>query len=78
MTFCEKKEMDVIKIKVRIDKKEIAYVDALLESYENLAVVSTIDPAKGIIEFLVSPSFISETKELLTALKKEICLEIIE
>lgn len=78
MTFCEKKEMDVIRIQARVNKKDIIYVDGLLESYENLAVVRTIDPKKGIIEFLISPSFLSETKELLTALKEEIGLEIIE
>ena len=78
MTYCEKKEMEDIRIRCRIRKEEIAYVDCLFESYENFGVVSTIDPKEAIIELSVSPSFISETKELLTALKKEIDLEIIE
>lgn len=78
MILYEKKEMEVIRIKVQIPKKEIIYIDSLFESYENLAVVRTIDPEEGIIELLVSPSFISETKELLESLKQEIDLEVIE
>ncbi len=78
MTYCEKKEMEDIRIRCRIRKEDIAYLDALFESYENFGVVTTIDPKEAIIELSVSPSFILETKELLTALKKEIDLEIIE
>ena len=78
MTYCEKKEMVDLRILCRIRKKDIAYVDALFESYENFGVVTTIDPKEAIIELSVSPSFFSETKELLTALKKEIDLEIIK
>ena len=78
MTYCEKKEMEDIRIRCRIRREDIAYLDALFESYENFGVVTTIDPKEAIIVLSVSPSFISETKELLTALKKEIDLEIIE
>ena len=78
MTYCEKKEMKDIRIRCRIRKEDIAYVDALFESYENFGVVTTIDPKEAIIVLSVSPSFFSETKELLTALKKEIELEIIK
>lgn len=77
MTYCEKKEMEDIRIRCRVRKEDIAYLDALFESYENFGVVTTIDPKEAIIELSVSPSFISETKELLTSLKKEIDLEII-
>lgn len=67
-----------VQIKARLLKKDIAYVVGLFESYENLAVVRTVNSNEGIIELLVSPSFISETKELLESLKKEVHLEIIE
>ncbi len=69
--------MEVIRIKARVNKEDIVYIDGLFESYENLAVVRTIDPDEALIELLVSPSFISETSDLLEALKKEIDLEII-
>ena len=70
--------MDAIQMKARIRKEDIVYVDALFEAYGELAVVTTIDPEDAEIQLLVSPSFVSETKELLEALKKEIGLEIID
>ena len=78
MIYCEKKEMEDIRVRCRVRKEDIAYVDGLFDAYENFGVLSTIDPIEAIIEISVSPSFISETKELLNALKKEIDLEIIE
>jgi len=78
MTYCEKKEMEDIRIRCRLRKEDIIYVDVLFDSYENFGVVSTIDPKEAIIELSVSPSFVSETKELLNALEKEIGLEIVE
>jgi len=78
MIYCEKKEMEDIRVRCRVRKEDIAYVDGLFDAYENFGVLSTIDPKEAIIEISVSPSFISETKELLNALKNEIDLEIIE
>ncbi len=69
--------MESILIKVKILKKDIIYIDALFESYDDFGVVTTISPKEGILELLVSPSFLTETKELLEALKKEIGLEVI-
>lgn len=70
--------MEDSRIRCRVRREDIAYVDALFESYENFGVVTTIDPKEAIIELSVSPSFLLETKELLISLKKEIDLEIIK
>ena len=77
MIFYEEKKMESIRIKVKISKKDIIYIDGLFESYENFGIVTTIDPKEGVVELLISPSFLIETKELLEALKKEIGLRII-
>ncbi len=77
MIFYEEKKMESIRIKVKISKKDIIYIDGLFESYENFGIVTTIDPKEGVVELLISPSFLTETKELLEALKKEIGLQII-
>ena len=69
--------MESIRIKVKIPKKDIIYIDGLFESYENFGIVTTIDPKEGVVELLISPSFLTETNELLEALKKEIGLQII-
>ena len=77
MIFYEEKKMESIRIKVKISKKDIIYIDCLFESYDDFGIVTTINPKEGVVELLVSPSFLTETKELLEALKKEIGLEVI-
>ena len=77
MIFYEEKKMESVRIKVKISKKDIIYIDGLFESYENFGIVTTIDPKEGVVELLISPSFLTETKELLEALKKEIGLQVI-
>ncbi len=39
----------------RIDRKEIVYISDLLESYEDLGVVRTLDSVAAIIEILYAP-----------------------
>jgi len=61
-----------INYQYEVDKKNIAYIVSVIEAYDNLAVVRTVDQWRGIIELLISPDFIEETNKLIESLKKEI------
>ena len=39
----------------QVDKREISYLKFLLEGYDNMAVVTTRDPQKGIVEVRIAP-----------------------
>jgi len=67
-----------IRFLVQIPKREIVYLHGLLEAYEGLAVVRTIDPLQGIVELLASPSFADEVEEVLKQIALEIPLRILE
>lgn len=69
---------DVIRIAASIKREDIVYVDGIIESYDDLAVMRTIDANNGIVEFLVSPYFIDEMNSLLKALQREIDLRMID
>lgn len=56
----------------RVDRREIAYLATLLETYEDLGVVRTIDPVAAIIEVLYAPDFYEETIALMEALRAEV------
>ncbi len=49
----------------------------IIEAYDHLAVVRTIDKHQGIIELLASPSFLTELRQLLDALSEEIPLKVL-
>ena len=69
---------DSIQWQVEVDKKDIAYIVSVFEGYENLAVVRTIDPSRGLIELMISPNFLDDTRKLIDALSREIPLRLLE
>ena len=65
---------DSIQWQIEVDKKDIAYIVSIFDGYENLAVVRTLDSSRGLIELLISPSYLEDTRKLIDALSKEIPL----
>lgn len=57
---------------LEVDKKEIAYIVSVFEGYDNLAVVRTVDPSQSIIELIISPDYLEDTRQLINALSKEV------
>ena len=65
---------DSIQWQIEVDKKDIAYIVSIFDGYDDLAVVRTLDPSRGLIELLVSPDYMEDTRKLLNALSKEVPL----
>ena len=63
---------DSIQWQIEVNKKDIAYIVSIFDGYENLAVVRTLDASRGLIELLVSPDYLEDTRKLIDALSKEI------
>jgi hypothetical protein len=71
--------MDTISLLIQIPPHEIAYLNFVFESYEGVAAVRTVDPRKGIVELMVSPSYQEEIKEILEDLAEEFPIqEVVE
>ena len=69
---------DSIQWLLEVDKKEIAYIVSVFEGYDNLAVVRTVDPAQSIIELIISPDYLEDTRQLINSLSKEVYIRKIE
>ncbi|MFO7985734.1 MAG: DUF4911 domain-containing protein [Desulfatiglandaceae bacterium] len=54
-----------------MDREEIGYLRFTLESYDGMAVVSTLDPHAALIEILIAPGCEERVMALLEALRKE-------
>jgi Domain of unknown function (DUF4911) len=59
----------------RVDRREIAYLKFILEAYDGLAVVSTLDPQAGIIVLHISPGCETDVETILQDLTREILME---
>ena len=67
--------MESIKKAFRVNRKEIAYLKFILEGYEGLAVMTTLDSRKGTIILHIAPGCQSEIEMLLQNLEKSVMIE---
>ncbi len=63
---------DSIQWQIEVDKKDIAYIVSIFEGYDDLAVVRTLDASRGLIELIISPDYLENTRCLVESLSKEI------
>jgi hypothetical protein len=68
---------DSIQWQIEVNKKDIAYIVSIFEGYDHLAVVRTVNPSCGLIELMISPDFLEDTRKLTEALAKEIPFRLI-
>ena len=59
----------------KVNKADIALIKAILESYENMAQISTIDENIPKIQIMIAPDFLSEMTEVLNDLRKEFYMQ---
>jgi hypothetical protein len=70
--------MKTIKRLFRVDRRDINYLQTTLESYDGMAVVSTLDPGQACLEIRISPGCEQLILELLDSLKEEEGLDLVE
>ncbi len=59
----------------RIRRKDIAYFKFIIESYEGMAVVRTVDPSEAIVELMIAPGWEEDADDVLEALRREMPIE---
>jgi hypothetical protein len=53
-------------------------MNMLFESYEGLAIVRSVDPPAGLVEFWVPPSMLADFESLCPHLAEEVGLSLLE
>jgi hypothetical protein len=59
----------------RVDPYEVHYLKFILEAYEGLATLTTLDSETGLIQLAVPPGRKDRLESLLEALSRELLLE---
>jgi hypothetical protein len=67
--------VDTIQRYYRINRDGIALLKFILESYDNAAVMRTVDRHGSIIEVFISPGFLPEVEAVIAELKDELNIE---
>jgi len=58
-----------------VNRREIAFIKFIFEAYEGVAMLTTIDPARGIIALHIAPRCLEQVSEILQNLKKEVMIQ---
>ena len=67
--------VETIKRYYRVDRREIAFIKFIVEAYDGIAVLETLDPIAGIVVFHIAPGCKRDIDALLEDLKREILIE---
>lgn len=62
----------------RIPAAQIAYLSSLMETYEGIGLVRTLDEAKGIIECWLMPYAVESFERMLAQLRSEFPLQSVQ
>jgi hypothetical protein len=68
----------IVKKVLKLKRKDISYIKFILEGYEGLGIVTTIDKSKALIEISMMPDFVSDINEILDALQEEIVFQEVD
>jgi hypothetical protein len=67
--------LETVRKYYRVDRKEIAFLKFILEAYDGIAVLSTIDSSSGVVMLSISPGCESVVEMVLQDLKRDIMIE---
>ncbi len=70
--------LETIKKYYRIDRSEICFLKFIVEAYDGLAVLTTVDPETGIVMLYIAPGCEAEIETILQELKKNIIIEALD
>ena len=71
MTSAAGAAADTTRVVLRLDPARIVDLHCLIEGYDDLAVMRTLDAAAGLVEVFVSPGSEEEFERLRAALERE-------
>lgn len=63
--------MKTIKKYFRVDRREICFLKFILEAYDGIATLTTIDAREGIVLLRIAPGCEDEVETILQDLKKD-------
>jgi len=71
-------DLQTVRKKFRVDTSQISFLKFILEAYEGMAQLTTLDPGLGLVEIYVAPGCMKDFESIIMDLKKQMLIEVIE
>jgi hypothetical protein len=62
----------------KVKQRDIVYIKFILEAYEGMNIMSTVDNTAGIIRIVIMDGFENDMDALLAELGKDVEMEVVE
>jgi len=66
--------MNLCEIFLELLPEDIAYLKFIMESYEGVGIVRTVDQKRAIVDLLVVEDFMQTALSILASLQQEVCI----
>ncbi len=63
-------DLESVRKYYRVDRREIYFLQFVLEASDGIATLSTIDPGLGLVALFISPGCVADVESILSDLKK--------
>jgi hypothetical protein len=70
------KHLQTIIKKYRVDTSRICFIKFILESYEGIAQLTTLNSKLGLIEIYVAPGCLEEVDKIINDLRQQMLIEV--
>jgi hypothetical protein len=70
--------METIRLLLQAPRRNIVLLRGIIEGYEGVAILRTVNATQGLLELLVAPSFYDTVHDLLHALTHEMDLYVLD
>ena len=67
--------MKTIKKFLRVDRREICFIKFILEAYDGIATMTTIDAHQGVVMLRIAPGCEGDVEAVFQGLKKDMLIE---
>jgi hypothetical protein len=64
--------MEIITEQFQLPRKDLAFFQFLLEGYDGISAIETLDPRSGVVQIHILPGFLPEAAAVLAALLAEL------
>lgn len=64
-------------IYLKLSRKDLVGLQFLLEGYERLSTITTIDPREAVVRIMIIPEFLTDFQIILSELKNSVDFQII-
>jgi hypothetical protein len=70
--------LETIRKIIRVDRREISFLKFILEAYDGIATMTTINARQGIVLLRIAPGCEKEVEALLRDLGKDILIDVFD